>query len=124
MLLFCTVREGLFGNMQGLYETVKKAQMVVQVEAVRVQKELAAYVLSALLHKQLWYFFVASDWFENFKHTEATNNILRKYFEACCGSHRHIDLSTLKHIESASTYLSLCSVEFDGYCEGELIKVG
>ena len=29
--------------MQNLYETVKKAQMVVQVEAVRVQKELAAY---------------------------------------------------------------------------------
>lgn len=28
--------------MQNLYETVKKAQMVVQVEAVRVQKELAA----------------------------------------------------------------------------------
>lgn len=34
-------KAGLFGNMQGLYETVKKAQMVVQVEAVRVQKELA-----------------------------------------------------------------------------------
>ncbi|XP_058114041.1 nucleoid-associated protein At4g30620, chloroplastic-like [Magnolia sinica] len=31
----------IFGNMQNLYETVKKAQMVVQVEAVRVQKELA-----------------------------------------------------------------------------------
>ena len=31
--------------MQNLFETVKKAQMVVQVEAVRVQKELAAYVL-------------------------------------------------------------------------------
>lgn len=30
--------------MQNLYETVKKAQMVVQVEAVRVQKELAVYV--------------------------------------------------------------------------------
>lgn len=29
--------------MQNLYETVKKAQMVVQVEAVKVQKELAAY---------------------------------------------------------------------------------
>lgn len=28
--------------MQNLYDTVKKAQMVVQVEAVRVQKELAA----------------------------------------------------------------------------------
>jgi len=28
--------------MQNMYETVKKAQMVVQVEAVRVQKELAA----------------------------------------------------------------------------------
>ena len=33
---------GNFGNMQNLYETVKKAQNVVQVEAVRVQKELAA----------------------------------------------------------------------------------
>ncbi|KAG0562404.1 hypothetical protein M758_9G147900 [Ceratodon purpureus] len=32
----------MFGNMQGLYETVRKAQQVVQVEAVRVQKELAA----------------------------------------------------------------------------------
>ena len=31
--------------MQNLYDTVKKAQMVVQVEAVRVQKELAAYAL-------------------------------------------------------------------------------
>ncbi|XP_050219829.1 nucleoid-associated protein At4g30620, chloroplastic-like [Mercurialis annua] len=35
-------KAGLLGNMQNLYETVKKAQMVVQVEAVRVQKELAA----------------------------------------------------------------------------------
>ncbi|KAL7001763.1 Nucleoid-associated protein, chloroplastic [Sarracenia purpurea var. burkii] len=35
-------KTGIFGNMQNLYETVKKAQMVVQVEAVRVQKELAA----------------------------------------------------------------------------------
>lgn len=33
---------GNIGNMNNLYETVKKAQMVVQVEAVRVQKELAA----------------------------------------------------------------------------------
>ncbi|XAR69985.1 hypothetical protein NMG60_11001785 [Bertholletia excelsa] len=33
---------GMFGNMQNLYETVKKAQTVVQVEAVRLQKELAA----------------------------------------------------------------------------------
>ncbi|CAH8349172.1 unnamed protein product [Eruca vesicaria subsp. sativa] len=39
---------GIFGNMQNMYETVKKAQMVVQVEAVRVQKELAAYV--SLIH--------------------------------------------------------------------------
>ncbi|GKE13849.1 nucleoid-associated protein, chloroplastic-like protein [Tanacetum coccineum] len=37
-------KAGVFGNMQNLYETVKKAQMVVQVEAVRVQKELAVYV--------------------------------------------------------------------------------
>ncbi|KAL8130035.1 hypothetical protein V2J09_019190 [Rumex salicifolius] len=35
-------KAGIFGNMQNLYDTVKKAQMVVQVEAVRVQKELAA----------------------------------------------------------------------------------
>ena len=34
--------------MQNLYETVKKAQNVVQVEAVRVQKELAAYVPNVL----------------------------------------------------------------------------
>ncbi|KAK9150552.1 hypothetical protein Syun_008861 [Stephania yunnanensis] len=33
---------GIFGNTQNLYETVKKAQMVVQVEAVHVQKELVA----------------------------------------------------------------------------------
>lgn len=31
----------MLGNMQNLFETVKKAQMVVQVEAVKVQKELA-----------------------------------------------------------------------------------
>ncbi|KAK4431877.1 Nucleoid-associated protein, chloroplastic [Sesamum alatum] len=35
-------KAGILGRMQNLYETVKKAQMVVQVEAVRVQKELAA----------------------------------------------------------------------------------
>ncbi|XP_020269699.1 nucleoid-associated protein At4g30620, chloroplastic-like [Asparagus officinalis] len=35
-------KAGMFGNMQNLYETVKKAQNVVQVEAVRVQKELEA----------------------------------------------------------------------------------
>ncbi|PIN08228.1 hypothetical protein CDL12_19185 [Handroanthus impetiginosus] len=35
-------KAGILGGMQNLYETVKKAQMVVQVEAVRVQKELAA----------------------------------------------------------------------------------
>ncbi|KAI4344283.1 hypothetical protein L6164_011529 [Bauhinia variegata] len=35
-------KAGILGNMQNLFETVKKAQMVVQVEAVRVQKELAA----------------------------------------------------------------------------------
>ncbi|KAJ4763339.1 Nucleoid-associated protein [Rhynchospora pubera] len=33
-------KPGFLGNMQNLYETVKKAQQVVQVEAVRVQKEL------------------------------------------------------------------------------------
>ena len=41
---------GIFGNMQNMYETVKKAQMVVQVEAVRVQKELAAYVSLSHIH--------------------------------------------------------------------------
>ncbi|XP_022869214.1 nucleoid-associated protein At4g30620, chloroplastic-like isoform X2 [Olea europaea var. sylvestris] len=35
-------KAGILGNMHNLYETVKKAQTVVQVEAVRVQKELAA----------------------------------------------------------------------------------
>uniref|UniRef100_A0A0C9S1R1 TSA: Wollemia nobilis Ref_Wollemi_Transcript_23064_1118 transcribed RNA sequence n=1 Tax=Wollemia nobilis TaxID=56998 RepID=A0A0C9S1R1_9CONI len=35
-------KAGLFGNMQGLSDIVKKAQMVVQVEAVRTLKELAA----------------------------------------------------------------------------------
>lgn len=33
----------MFGNMQNLFETVKKAQAVVQIESVRIQKELAAY---------------------------------------------------------------------------------
>ncbi|XP_075486395.1 nucleoid-associated protein At4g30620, chloroplastic-like [Primulina tabacum] len=37
----CSSKAGILGNMQNLYETVKKAQMVVQVEAVKVQKELA-----------------------------------------------------------------------------------
>ncbi|EYU34339.1 hypothetical protein ABFS82_11G032300 [Erythranthe guttata] len=36
-----TSKMGMLGGMQNLYETVKKAQMVVQVEAVKVQKELA-----------------------------------------------------------------------------------
>ncbi|KAL9270396.1 Nucleoid-associated protein, chloroplastic-like protein [Drosera capensis] len=38
---FSSGEAGILGNMQNLYETVKKAQMVVQVEAVRVQKELS-----------------------------------------------------------------------------------
>ncbi|XP_058754353.1 nucleoid-associated protein At4g30620, chloroplastic [Vicia villosa] len=33
---------GMFGNMQNLFETVKKAQAVVQTESSRIQKELAA----------------------------------------------------------------------------------
>lgn len=33
--------EGMFKNMQGLFESVRKAQQVVQVEAVKIQKELA-----------------------------------------------------------------------------------
>lgn len=39
--VFTDVQAGMFGNMQGLIETVRKAQQVVQVEAVKVQKELA-----------------------------------------------------------------------------------
>ena len=35
-------KAGMFGNMQNLFETVKKAQAVVQVESSRIQKELAA----------------------------------------------------------------------------------
>ncbi|CAM6090288.1 unnamed protein product [Calypogeia fissa] len=35
-------KAGMFPNMLGLYDTVRKAQQVVQVEAVRVQKELAS----------------------------------------------------------------------------------
>lgn len=42
MINLTSIQAGVLGNMQNLYETVKKAQMVVQVEAVRVQKELAA----------------------------------------------------------------------------------
>ncbi|CAI5961761.1 unnamed protein product [Closterium sp. NIES-64] len=38
----CAVQAGPFGNMANLFETVRKAQQVVQVEAVKVQKELAA----------------------------------------------------------------------------------
>lgn len=48
------------GNMQNLYETVKKAQMVVQVEAVRVQKELAAYILILELVSTVIFFFRCS----------------------------------------------------------------
>ncbi|GBG67599.1 hypothetical protein CBR_g728 [Chara braunii] len=33
---------GMFGNMSGLMDTVRKAQQIVQVEAVKVQQELAA----------------------------------------------------------------------------------
>ncbi|KAG1327536.1 nucleoid-associated protein, chloroplastic [Cocos nucifera] len=35
-------KPGMFGNAQNLYENIRKAQMVVQVEAVRLQNELAA----------------------------------------------------------------------------------
>ncbi|XP_043707756.1 nucleoid-associated protein At2g24020, chloroplastic-like [Telopea speciosissima] len=44
---------GILGNMQNLYETVKTAQMVVQVEAVRVQKELAAAEFDGYCEGQL-----------------------------------------------------------------------
>jgi len=43
--------------MQNLFETVKKAQMVVQVEAVRVQKELAAYGCLFIKPLQLFHLF-------------------------------------------------------------------
>lgn len=73
--------------MQNLYETVKKAQMVVQVEAVRVQKELAEYVLlyKSLITKLCSFFFV--------------------------------------RILIVLDVILFCRAEFDGYCEGELIKV-
>lgn len=79
--------------MQSLYETVKKAQTVVQVEAVRVQKELALYVSNYYLHYLL-------------------------------------SLKLL--LFTLHQYLMLLSfifffldrrAEFDGYCEGELVKV-
>ena len=39
------------GNMLNLFEAVKKAQAVVQVESGRIQKELAAYnILTYLLN--------------------------------------------------------------------------
>ncbi|KAL0316513.1 UNVERIFIED_CONTAM: Nucleoid-associated protein, chloroplastic [Sesamum radiatum] len=74
--------------MQNLYETVKKAQMVVQVEAVRVQKELAVYasLIQSLLSCNLPSGFLASTF---------TFSFLGSFYRA----------------------------EFDGYCEGELIKV-
>lgn len=40
--------------MQNLYETVKKAQQVVQVEAVRVQKELEEYVKDLFCLFNFW----------------------------------------------------------------------
>lgn len=43
----------MFGNMQGLYDTVRKAQQVVQVEAVRVQKELAAAEFDGYCEEEL-----------------------------------------------------------------------
>ncbi|KAG5589025.1 hypothetical protein H5410_039539 [Solanum commersonii] len=81
---------GVLGNMQNLYETVKKAQMVVQVEGMRVQKELAVGVPDKFFHT---------------------------HFLIC--SHSSITLYS-----KFSCYLSVLiySAEFDGYCEGELIK--
>lgn len=70
--------------MQNLYETVKKAQMVVQVEAVRVQKELEAYELATILHSYPFCLCNFNTWCAPF------------FF---------------------------CSAEFEGFCEGELIKV-
>ncbi|WOK95051.1 nucleoid-associated protein [Canna indica] len=46
-------KAGILGNMQNLYETVKKAQMVVQVEAVRVQKELEAAEFDGYCEEEL-----------------------------------------------------------------------
>jgi len=39
---------GMFGNMQKLYDTMRKAQQVVQVEVIRAQKKLATYGVYSL----------------------------------------------------------------------------
>ncbi|KAL2641883.1 hypothetical protein R1flu_009470 [Riccia fluitans] len=49
-------KPGFLGNLQGLqglYDTVKKAQQVVQVEAVKVQKELAAAEFDGYCEEEL-----------------------------------------------------------------------
>lgn len=43
--LFYLTWAGILGKMQKLHETVKKAHMVVQVEIVRMQKELSMCVM-------------------------------------------------------------------------------
>ncbi|KAJ3679183.1 hypothetical protein LUZ60_017194 [Juncus effusus] len=46
-------KAGQLGSMQNLFETVKKAQMVLQVDAVRVQKELAATEIDGYCEDEL-----------------------------------------------------------------------
>jgi hypothetical protein len=41
-------RLGMFGNMQRLYDIMRKAQQVVQVEVIRAQKKLATYGVYSL----------------------------------------------------------------------------
>jgi len=42
---------GMFGNMQGLYDTMRKTQQVVQVEVIRVQKKLGTYGVYSLFSR-------------------------------------------------------------------------
>eukprot|EP00244_Chara_vulgaris_P004037 TRINITY_DN1776_c0_g1_i1.p1 TRINITY_DN1776_c0_g1~~TRINITY_DN1776_c0_g1_i1.p1 ORF type:complete len:230 (+),score=61.09 TRINITY_DN1776_c0_g1_i1:266-955(+) len=44
---------GMFGNMSGLMDTVRKAQQIVQVEAVKVQQELAAAEFEGYCEEEL-----------------------------------------------------------------------
>lgn len=82
--------------MQSLYETVKKAQTVVQVEAVRVQKELALYVSTYLM----------------------------LIFKSQTIVISPASITNVGEFQFSFFFLFLFSrAEFDGYCEGELVKV-
>lgn len=81
--------------MQNLYETVKKVQMVVQVEAVKVQKEIAVYVTMVhVLHIFIGCLFLA--------------------FIIFCAWMYYV-------FEYSSPFFR--AYKFDVYSEGELIKV-